>query len=92
VILLQAIFVLVEFFFVLVQFFFGTFEFLAHLFFLLRELLMPLVNGFGLLKGFSLFLLLSIRKSDQLVIVDMMTLSIFIIGNDGKLIEVLLNS
>ena len=44
-----------------------------------------------LFKCFSLFFLLAISKSNQLIIIDMLTASILVVGNNGQLIEIFLD-
>lgn len=52
---------------------------------------MFVIELISLFKCFSLLFLLAISKSNQLIIINMLTASILVVGNNGELIEIFLD-
>jgi hypothetical protein len=52
---------------------------------------MFVIELISLFKCFSLLFLLAISESNQLIIIDMLTASVLVVGNNGQLIEIFLD-
>jgi len=52
---------------------------------------MFLIDGLGLLECLPLLPLLSIRQSHKLVVVDMTSACVLVVGNNSQLVQVLLH-
>lgn len=91
-ILLQTVLILIELFPILVKLLLRGLELPTHLLFLFLKVRMFLIDGLGLLECLPLLPLLSIRQSHELVVVDVTSTRVLVVGNDSQLVQVLLHS
>jgi hypothetical protein len=92
VVLLEIFLSLIELLFVLSEGLLSIFNLLVHFILSFLKIWMLVVELISFFKSFSLCLLLTIGKSNQLIVIDMFASSVLVVGDDSQLVEIFLDS